>query len=179
MLGWDVTDFGSQDFGRIGRTLFTLRNSNVHDQRYPKTYAVKLILDPKGQRAQAHFHRTKREDIINRGGGNILVQLTRVSDDDLPAPGTLDVRVDGCARLINSGEIVRLRPGESLCIPPKTPHQFWGEEGTGFRIDGIGYTVSSEVASVCDDFKDNYFLAAMARFPHNRRRRTQPALPLP
>ncbi len=165
MLGWDVTDFGSNDFTHIGRVLFTLRNGNLHDSRYPKGYAEKLILDPEGQRAPAHFHLTKREDIINRAGGNILVQLTCVGEDNAPAKGTLAVQVDGCRRLISSGETVRLRPGESLCIPPRTIHQFWGEEGTGLVIDGIGYTVSSEVSSVCDDLQDNYFLAAMTRFP--------------
>jgi len=70
MLGWDVTDFGSLDFEHIGRTLFTLRNGNLHDLRYPKGYAEKLILDPEGQRAPPHFHRTQREDLIHRGGGN-------------------------------------------------------------------------------------------------------------
>lgn len=165
MLGWDVTDFGSKNFEHIGRTLFTLRNGNLHDSRYPKSYAEKLILDPEGQRAPAHFHRTKREDIINRGGGNICVQLTCVSDDDQPASGRLVVAIDGCTRTIPSGETVRLRPGESLCIPPRTIHQFWGEEGTGLRIDGVGYTVSSEVSSVCDDFKDNFFFGDLTRFP--------------
>ena len=165
MLGWDVTDFGSRNFTHIGRTLFTLRNGNLHDTRYPKSYAEKLILDPEGQRAPAHFHRTKREDIINRGGGNICVQLTRAGADDQPAKGQLVVAVDGCARTIASGETVRLRPGESVCIPPRTIHQFWGEEGTGHRIDGIGYTVSSEVSSVCDDLKDNFFFGDLIRFP--------------
>ena len=165
MLGWDVTDFGSKDFTHIGRTLFTLRNGNLHDARYPKSYAEKLIVDPEGQRAPAHFHRTKREDIINRGGGNVLVQLTNVDAADRPAPGTLAVVVDGCRRTIASGETVRIRPGESLCIPPRTIHQFWGEEGTGHRIDGIGYTVSSEVSSVCDDHRDNFFFADLTRFP--------------
>lgn len=165
MLGWDVTDFGSGDFTHIGRTLFTLRNGLMGSPRYPKTYAEKLILDPEGQRAPAHFHRTKREDIINRGGGNIIVQLTLADADNQPAKGRLSVAVDGHTRNINSGESVRLTPGESLCIPPRTIHQFWGEQGTGYRIDGVGYTVSGEVSSVCDDLNDNFFLADMTRFP--------------
>jgi D-lyxose ketol-isomerase len=164
-LGWDVTDFGSKDFPRIGRTLFTLRNGHIRDPRYPKSYAEKFILDPEGQRAPAHFHRTKREDIINRGGGNICVQLTRTDAEDRPAKGTLEVVVDGCRRTIASGETVRLTPGESLCIPPRTIHQFWGEEGTGYRIDGVGYTVSGEVSSVCDDVADNFFFADLVRYP--------------
>ena len=40
MLGWDVTDFGSKDFEHIGRTLFTLRNGNLHDSRYPTTAII-------------------------------------------------------------------------------------------------------------------------------------------
>ena len=164
-LGWDVTDFGSKDFPRIGRTLFTLRNGHLRDPRYPKSYAEKIILDPEGQRAPAHFHRTKREDIINRGGGNICVQLTRTDAEDRPAKGTLEVVVDGCRRTVASGETVRLTPGESLCIPPRTIHQFWGEEGTGYRIDGVGYTVSGEVSSVCDDVADNFFFADLVRYP--------------
>jgi len=165
MLGWDVTDFGSMDFTRIGRTLFTLRNGKLGVAAYPKTYAEKLILDPEGQRAPAHFHRTKREDIINRGGGNIIVQLTRADADNRPMKGPLRVVVDGRARTIASGESVRLLPGESVCIPPRTLHQFWGEEGHGYKIDGVGYTVSSEVSSVCDDLNDNFFLGDMTRFP--------------
>jgi D-lyxose ketol-isomerase len=165
MLGWDVTDFGSNDFPRLGRTLFTLRNSRVNDSRYLKTYAEKLIIDPEGQRAPAHFHRTKREDIINRGGGNILVQLWPVGADNQPGLDKIDVRVDGELRCIHASDTIRLTPGESLCIPPRIIHQFWGEEGTGFHSNGVGYTVSSEVSSVCDDLEDNFFLGPMTRFP--------------
>lgn len=165
MLGWDVTDFGSNRFHELGRTLFTLRNGRTNDPRYPKTYAEKLILDPEGQRAPAHYHRSKREDIINRSGGNIIVQLTSTENDGSPSLKSLVIAVDGIATIVESGGQVRLRPGQSLCIPPRTIHQFWGEEGTGFKIDGIGYTVSGEVSSVCDDWNDNVFLEPSERFP--------------
>ncbi len=46
----------------------------------------------------------------------------------------------------------------SVCITPRTIHQFWGEEGTGL-------TVSSEISSVCDDWNDNAFLQPACRFP--------------
>lgn len=166
MLGWDVTDFGSRCFHDIGRTLFTLRNGRMNDPRYPKAYAEKLILDPEGQRAPAHYHRSKREDIINRAGGNIIVQLTPTEPDGSPGSGHFSVTVDGVSRTISAGEQIRLTPGQSLCIPPRIIHQFWGEEGTGYVIDGIGYTVSGEISSVCDDWNDNVFLEASAtRFP--------------
>lgn len=165
MLGWDVTDFGSQRFDEIGRVLFTLRNGRVNDSRYTKTHAGKLILDPEEQRAPAHYHRSKCEDIICRAGGNILVQLQTTTPSGDPSNDAFDVAVDGLRRRIQPSEIVRLRPGQSLCIPPRTIHQFWGEEGTGWRIGGIGYSVSGEVSSVCDDCNDNVFLGSATRFP--------------
>ncbi len=159
MLGWDVTDFGSGDFPCIGRTLFTLRNGTTHRAGYAKTYAQKYLFDPENQRAPAHFHRGKMEDICCLAGGNVLVQLRRAGPDDLPSVGPLVVKVDGSARTLRPGETVRLRPGQSVCIPPRTIHQFWGEEGTGV-------TVSGEVSSVCDDWNDNAFVAGSAtRFP--------------
>jgi len=159
MLGWDVTDFGSAEFERIGRTLFTLRNGRRDDPRYPKTYAEKAILDPELQRAPAHFHRSKREDIINRGGGNIMVQLRKADENDAPSDEPLTAYVDGVPVELEAGGAVRLEPGMSVCIEPRTIHQFWGEEGTG-------YTVSGEVSSVCDDVRDNAFIDDYAaRFP--------------
>jgi D-lyxose ketol-isomerase len=158
MLGWDVTDFGSGNFENIGRILFTLRNGNKHKPGYPKPYAEKLLFDPEGQRAPAHFHLSKMEDITNRAGGNIMVQLTGVDADNRPTDAPLKVQVDGQTVEVEARGVIRLRPGQSVCIPPRTLHQFWGEVGSGI-------TVSSEVSSVCDDLKDNYFLEPMSRFP--------------
>jgi hypothetical protein len=166
MLGWDVTDFGSRDFENIGRTLFTVRNGRLNIPGYPKQYAEKWLIDPEGQRAPAHFHLSKREDIICRAGGNILVQLTKADPDGNPSNESFPVQVDGCTRKLSPGEIVRLHPGESLTIHPRTIHQFWGEEGTGWQLEGVGYTLSSEISSVCDDWNDNVFLVDYGvRFP--------------
>lgn len=158
MLGWDVTDFGSGDFARIGRTLFTLRNGRLDDPRYPKTYAEKIILNPEGQRAPLHFHLSKTEDIINRGGGNILIRVWKAGPDDRPSPEQFTLSVSGFARSLSPGDTLRIVPGESLCLPPRTLHQFWGEEGTGTSISG-------EVSSVCSDKTDNYFVEKRERFP--------------
>ena len=158
LLGWDVTDFGSGTFDRIGRTLFTLRNGSVIHESYRKPYAEKLILDPEGQRAPAHFHRSKMEDIINRGGGNILVQLTKSDQQGSWSNEDFMVQVDGETVEVGPGTVIRLTPGQSLCIPERTIHQFWGEEGTGLAVSG-------EVSSVCDDFADNCFMVPAERFP--------------
>jgi len=166
MLGWDVTDFGSGRFEQLGRTLFTLRNGRTHSPLFGKSYSEKLLIEPEGQRSPMHYHRSKREDIINRLGGNILVALHPVAADGQPGDTPLGVQVDGISRTVPAGEPIRLAPGESLCIPPHTYHQFWAEEGTGIPLDGKRYTISSEVSSVCDDWNDNVFVDPWAkRFP--------------
>lgn len=157
MLGWDVTDFGLGDFARFGRTLFTLRNGSPGGQ-YPKPYAEKLLLNPEGQRAPAHFHRSKMEDITNRAGGVIVVRVWAPDERGQKSASPLRIQVDGETVPLEAGGLVRLQPGQSVSLPPGTIHQFWAEEGTGI-------TVSSEVSSVNDDRRDNYFLTSVSRFP--------------
>ena len=163
LLGWDVTDFGQGNFEVIGRVLFTLRNGA---KSYPsgKDYAEKLILDPENQKPPRHYHRHKMEDIINRGGGNILVRLCKATADGQESPEDFTMQVNGVTTAIKAGQVLRLTPGESLCIPPRTIHQFWGEEGTGIKLGGKRYTVSGEVSRVCDDFDDNCWLEPCERF---------------
>lgn len=166
MLGWDVTDFGSGDFENIGRVLLTLRNGRHNDEGYPKPYAEKLLIDPENQRAPAHYHQSKREDLIAMAGGNILVQLEKADADGKRSGEAMVVSVDGVAQEVAPGGIVRLKPGMSLSIPPRTIHQFWGEEGTGWECGGKRWSLSREVSSVCDDKADNFFIdVAGVRFP--------------
>ncbi|MBR0106084.1 MAG: D-lyxose/D-mannose family sugar isomerase, partial [Lachnospiraceae bacterium] len=74
-LGWDITDYGLGDFERIGLSLITLRNGNVRDPRYTKTYAEKIMMVLPDQLSPNHFHWHKTEDIINRGGGTLGFRL--------------------------------------------------------------------------------------------------------
>ncbi len=163
MLGWDVTDFGQGNFDQLGRTLLTLRNGSPKFGS-GKDYAEKLILDPEHQKPPLHFHRSKMEDIINRGGGNILIRLFQSNDQGQCSDENFTIQVDGQTREHKAGEQLRLEPGQSLCIPPGLIHQFWGEQGTGIPIKGKRYTVSGEVSRVCDDWNDNCWLAPCERF---------------
>lgn len=165
MLGWDVTDFGRGEFDQLGRTLFTLRNGYRQAGENHKVYAEKFILDPPNQKPPLHFHRSKMEDIIVRGGGNIMIKLFEANDQDQLSDEPFTVQVDGQTLTLDAGTTLRLEPGQSLCIRPRLIHQFWGEEGTGVVLNGIGYAVSGEVSSFSDDWNDNYFLEPVERFP--------------
>ena len=83
-LGWDITDFGSGRFETRGLYLITLRNGNTHNAKYTKTYAEKIMMLRDGQMCPSHFHWSKMEDIINRGGGNLLFRLWNADKDEKP-----------------------------------------------------------------------------------------------
>ncbi|MCK9222550.1 MAG: D-lyxose/D-mannose family sugar isomerase [Limnochordia bacterium] len=158
MLGWDVTDFGSGDFVKIGLLLFTLRNGNQQMPKYTKPYAEKIMIVEEGQITPFHFHRLKMEDIINRGGGNLLVQLYNSDENEALADTPVSVFQDGRNYKAPAGTIIRLTPGESITLMPYVYHQFWGEENTGKVLLG-------EVSQVNDDRIDNRFLEQVGRFP--------------
>ena len=163
MLGWDVTDFGLDDFENYGRVLLTMRNGSSKFPT-PKDYAEKLILDPENQKPPLHFHRHKMEDIINRGGGTLMIRLYQSTADGECSEDDFTVQLDGVTRSCTAGEILAIEPGQSLAVPPGLIHQFWNKEGTGIEIRGGRYTVSGEVSRVCDDWNDNCFLTACERF---------------
>ncbi|HEX5690209.1 MAG TPA: D-lyxose/D-mannose family sugar isomerase, partial [Roseiflexaceae bacterium] len=98
-LGWDITDFGSNDFARRGLFLFTLRNGHPAKPQ-SKPYAEKLLIVQEQQVTPLHFHWKKTEDIINRGGGVLAVQLyNSTPDEGLDAQADVHVGIDGVARV--------------------------------------------------------------------------------
>jgi len=155
MLGWDVTDFGSGDFDKVGLFLFTIRNGNVKDERYAKPYAEKLLVSQVGQVTPTHYHWSKMEDIINRGGGTLVIQLWNADENDGLAGTDVNVRVDGCLRTVPAGGKVRLAPGESITLTPRLYHTFWAE---GEKV------MAWEVSMVNDDTADNRFYEPSERF---------------
>jgi D-lyxose ketol-isomerase len=156
-LGWDITDFGKGDFARVGLTLFTVRNGrlNVPDS---KTYCEKIMMVGEGQVTPMHFHWQKTEDIINRGGGNLVCELHRAAPDEKLSDAPVVVSVDGERRELPPGGKVVLRPGESVTLTPYLYHAFWGEPGKDRVLVG-------EVSTVNDDARDNRFLEELPRFP--------------
>lgn len=158
MLGWDITDYGHGDFAKIGLFLFTLRNGNLSDESNKKTYAEKLLISDEDQYSPMHFHWHKMEDIINRGGGNLMVEVYNATDDDRLADTDVIVNLDGCVKTVPAGTVLRLTPGESITLPSRQYHAFWAEKGHGKVLIG-------EVSMVNDDNTDNRFYETQGRFP--------------
>ena len=158
MLGWDITDFGSGDFEKIGLLMFTIRNGSFNNEKYVKPYAEKLLITDEEQVTPFHFHWSKMEDIINRGGGNLLVQVYEATEDGKFADIPVRVSIDGRNYMVEAGTILRLTPGESITLRSGLYHSFWGEKGTGKVLLG-------EVSKVNDDRIDNRFNELVGRFP--------------
>jgi D-lyxose ketol-isomerase len=158
-LGWDITDFGLGDFEKSGLLLFTLRNGNYNNpESYPKKYAEKLMIVKEQQITPMHFHWNKREDIINRSGGNLVLELYKSTEDEQLSDEPFSVSLDGVRKNCRPSQLIVLTPGESICLEPYIYHTFYGEKGGGTVIVG-------EVSDVNDDNNDNRFLEPAGRFP--------------
>ena len=158
-LGWDITDYGEGNFAVKGLSLITIRNGNVHDAKYTKTYAEKIMMLYPGQVSPNHFHWNKMEDIINKGGGNLLIRVyNSLPDEQIDKQSDVTVHTDGRTYQVKAGTQIRLTPGESISIQPYLYHDFEVEKGTGAVLLG-------EVSEVNDDNTDNRFNPPVGRFP--------------
>jgi len=156
MLGWDITDFGSGDFLRRGLFLFTLRNGKYGVDKKP--YAEKIMIVEENQETPMHFHWSKMEDIINRGGGNLIIELYNADRNEQFADTPVRVCVDGIEQVVEPGGKLILHPGQSICQEPYLYHRFYGEPGKGRVMVG-------EVSQCNDDNTDNRFYEPVGRFP--------------
>jgi len=157
-MGWDITDFGHGNYAKDGLFMFTVRNGspkNVETME-GKLYCEKLMIVDVNQRTPMHFHWTKVEDIINRGGGKLVIKLFNSNSDEGLADTNVTVSTDGLRRVIKAGDTVVLSPGESITLPSRLYHEFWG---AGSRV------LVGEVSLVNDDRTDNRFYEPVGRFP--------------
>jgi len=156
-LVWYVTSFGGNNFAPQGLTLFTLRNGSPNGMPYEMSYPEQIMHVRDGQVTPMHFHWRKREDIINRGGGNLIVELWNADALEQTENSDVTVTLDGCRQTHAAGSQLRLAPGESICLTPGLYHSFWGEPGFGDVLVG-------EVSTVNDDEHDNHFLTPLDRY---------------
>ena len=111
-----------------------------------------------GQVTPMHFHWYKTEDIINHGGGNLMIEIFGSDENEGLSDKDVEIVTDGVRRRFPAGSVVRIAPGESITFTKGIYHRFWGEEGHG--------TVIVREVSMCnDDNTDNRFLEPAGRFP--------------
>jgi D-lyxose ketol-isomerase len=157
-LGWDITDYGQGKFDELGLFLFTTRNGNQEDLKKGggMLYAEKIMISREKQLSPMHRHIVKAEDIINRGGGTLVLELFN-SNPDGSVDETTDVEVATDGRIVRqkAGGLLKLQPGESVTLLPGNWHAFWGEGGD---------VLIGEVSTVNDDLTDNIFREPIGRF---------------
>ncbi|MGN0413482.1 MAG: D-lyxose/D-mannose family sugar isomerase [Lachnospiraceae bacterium] len=149
-LGWDVTDYASGDFDKVGAVLFTLRNGSMNDPNRP--YCEKIIAMKDGQLLPRHFHYEKTEDIINRCGGTLCVEVwnSKSEAEGYAVDYDSDVTVycDGQPVTVKAGGVVKVSNGNSITLTPYVYHRFFAEGGA---------LIVGEVSKVNDDAADNHF----------------------
>jgi len=155
MLGWDVTDYGRGDFDKVGLLLFTIRNGNLNKPEFAKPYAEKMLISQVDQISPNHFHWNKMEDIINRGGGTLMIQLWNSTTDEELDTTEVSIRIDGRRCTVPAGGKVYLEPGESITLSPGQYHLFTAKNEK---------VLAWEVSMVNDDNTDNRFYEEQARF---------------
>ena len=160
MLGWDITDYGLGRFDEVGFSLITIRNGSMNPSLpYPKPYAEKLLFLQEGQYSPNHFHWYKMEDIINRGGGNVLIRVhNSLPDESLDEVSDVTVHMDGQEITVPAGTQLLLTPGQSITIQPLLYHDFT-------VVPDSGDVLLGEVSQCNDDNNDNRFLPPVGRFP--------------
>jgi D-lyxose ketol-isomerase len=156
--GWDITDYGQDKYDEMGVVLFTLRNGRLADLQSGggMCYAEKLLISRQDQLSPMHTHVIKAEDIINRGGATLVVELYGSDEKGNFAwdKGGM-VRCDGIETPYGAGTKLKLAPGESVTLMPGDWHAFWGEGGD---------VLIGEVSTVNDDLTDNIFREPIGRF---------------
>ena len=157
MLGWDVTDYGRGDFDQVGLLLFTIRNGNLKNPNFAKPYAEKMLISQVDQLSPNHFHWYKMEDIINRGGGTLMLQLWNSTKEGELENTDVTVRIDGRTCTVPAGGMVFLTPGESITLSPGQYHLFTAKEKK---------VLAWEVSMVNDDNTDNRFYETQERFTY-------------
>ncbi|MEM8868922.1 MAG: D-lyxose/D-mannose family sugar isomerase [Pseudomonadota bacterium] len=157
-MGWDITDYGKGAFDEMGLFLFTTRNGLAEDltKGAGMVYAEKIMISRQDQLSPMHRHVIKSEDIINRGGAKLVLELfARAPNGDIDREAPVRVMVDGVPIELSAGGLLKLDPGQSVTLHPDTWHAFWGEGGD---------VLIGEVSTVNDDNTDNIFEMDIGRF---------------
>lgn len=136
---WDITDFGLGDFNKVGLVLINLAEE--------VEYCEKLMYAAKGQTTPAHYHQSKKEDIICRNG-ELVLQFWNADSESLDSKEPIRLKINGEFATINSGDKISLKSGERVTIEPGVWHEFY---------PASEQCVIGEVSTANDDLNDNFF----------------------
>lgn len=153
-MGWDVTDYNSSNFDKVGAVLFTLRNGEVAHPETGRVFCEKYIAMKAGQMLPCHFHYFKTEDIINRAGGTLRVYVWNSTPEfdgyQKDLKGDVHLMCDGQPVKVPAGGYVDVKVGNSITLTPYIYHAF-------AAVPEDGDVIVGEVSRVNDDAADNHF----------------------
>ena len=110
--------------------------------------------------AAMHFHGSRMEDIINRGGGNVLIRVYNSTENGEFADTDVIAHCDRRAMTVPAGTQVKPKPGESSTVYKYMYHAY------DFKLEpGAGPVLPGEVSMCNDDENDNRFYEPIGRFP--------------
>jgi D-lyxose ketol-isomerase len=135
---WDVTDFGLGNFSESGLVLINLCEE--------VEYCEKLMFATKNMLTPAHFHKSKKEDIICRTG---QLEIELWNKGQKPSEnGKFHMKINGEIQELISGQKIILNSGERITIQQGIWHAFKpiSEE-----------CIIGEVSTANDDANDNFF----------------------
>ena len=148
-----------EQLGSSVHVVYSSRSSEDVTEQYTDIETRLATLTTKHERLLALLDQAdKMEDIINRGGGNVLIRVYNSTEDGQFADTDVTVNCDGREFTVPAGTQVRLQPGESITVYPYMYHDFELEPGTGPVLLG-------EVSMCNDDENDNRFYEPIGRFP--------------
>lgn len=149
-VGWNIVEFEKDAFFRSGIAVFTLRMGDYRDlpKGAGRLYAEKAFVLFEGQRVPHHYHRVKTEDLINRGGGILGVDLVRVNEQGMELDDDITLERNGVEITVPAHTVLQLEPGESIVLLPGLAHAFIG----------VSEVLCGEISLANDDATDNYFL---------------------
>jgi len=165
-LGWDISDYGLGNFKKTGIVALTIRNGVEKIFGFEKPYAEKLLILEPFQEVPIHFHPCKIEDLINRGGKDFYIRLYNSNIDNSMNYEPVNVFMDGKKFIINAGDTLTIKPGESITLLPRQYHKIWTEKGktlfgevTMTNNDHHFYEINPDVMEITEDVQPKYYLA--------------------
>lgn len=157
-MGWDITDFGSGDFGKDGLVTFNPLNGKYGDARYVRPYGERLCFSwPGSNGGPLHYHRGKMEDLQNWSEGSMYVRhwnVTPYGERDFDS--MVMVRIDGRRYMVKPGEIIEVKHHQRICSMPFIAHEGVAVDDVPYDPDALpGFCV--ELSSVVNDRVDNIY----------------------